>query len=198
MVISRGGGHRRLHPRRQQGLVRRRPRREGEIRPKGRHQRAGLGRHHHGAVRDRQPVGQSLQRQQSYPSLDRHELHPQGRLRDVWGEVSAGVDFVPTPLSSLRSTSPSARISTASAARPACALLGKYRHGVVAALCGAAGVTRQIVLPTSSATSSAPDLSIATPTGRPCASPASLKKPVRTSSGWPEGRPPSKGTKITL
>ena len=56
----------------------------------------------------------------------------------------------------------------------------------------------QTVLPTSSATRSAPDLSTATPTGRPCASPASFKNPVRISSGGPEGRPPSNGMKTTL
>ena len=39
-------------------------------------------------------------------------------------------------------------------------------HGS-AALCFVAGVTRQIVLPTSSATRTAPALSTATPTGRP-------------------------------
>ena len=55
-----------------------------------------------------------------------------------------------------------------------------------------------MVLPTSSATSSAPGRSIATPTGRPSASPASLTKPVRTSVGCPEGRPSANGTKITL
>jgi len=43
------------------------------------------------------------------------------------------------------------------------------------------GVTRQTVLPTSSATNSAPCLSIRTPTGRPWASPSALRKPVSTS-----------------
>src|SRR5262249_26722727 len=49
--------------------------------------------------------------------------------------------------------------------------------------------TRQTVFPTSSATSRAPVRSIATPTGRPRASPASLTKPVKTSSAAPEGLP---------
>ena len=49
-------------------------------------------------------------------------------------------------------------------------------------------VTRQIVLPTSSATRSAPARSTATPTGRPRASPLSIK-PVSTSSGMPLGAP---------
>lgn len=61
-----------------------------------------------------------------------------------------------------------------------------------------AGVTRHMMLPTSSATSSAPVRSTATPTGRPCASPCSLTKPVNTSSGGPAGRPSTNGTKITL
>ena len=55
-----------------------------------------------------------------------------------------------------------------------------------------------MVLPTSSATSSAPDLSIATPTGRPIASPFSLTNPVNTSIGCPDGMPCANGTKITL
>src|SRR5688572_18422999 len=58
--------------------------------------------------------------------------------------------------------------------------------------------TRQTVLPTSSATSNAPRLSITTPTGRPIASPFGLTKPVSTSIGIPEGFPPVNGTKITL
>ena len=45
----------------------------------------------------------------------------------------------------------------------------------------AAGVTRQTALPTSSATSSAPRLSTATPTGRPRALPSASRKPVSTS-----------------
>jgi len=60
-------------------------------------------------------------------------------------------------------------------------------------------VTRQTTLPTSSATSKAPFLSMATPTGRPHASPSGLRKPLRTSSGAaPEGLPCANGTKITL
>ena len=47
-----------------------------------------------------------------------------------------------------------------------------------------AGVTRQMRLPTSSATSSAPRPSTATPTGRPSALPSSSRKPVRISSGF--------------
>jgi len=53
-------------------------------------------------------------------------------------------------------------------------------------------------LPTSSATSSAPLRSMATPTGRPRARPSSSTKPVRTSSGGPDGSPARNGTKITL
>ena len=48
-------------------------------------------------------------------------------------------------------------------------------------------LTRQMVLPTSSATSSAPRRSSSTPTGRPKALPSSLTKPVSTSSGRPLG-----------
>lgn len=59
-------------------------------------------------------------------------------------------------------------------------------------------LTRQITLPTSSATSNAPWRSSATPTGRPNALPSSLKKPVKTSIGKPAGLPALKGTKITL
>jgi len=59
-------------------------------------------------------------------------------------------------------------------------------------------VTRQITLPTSSATSNAPRSAMATPTGRPNASPSSLRKPVKISVGCPEGRPSANGTKITL
>jgi hypothetical protein len=61
-----------------------------------------------------------------------------------------------------------------------------------------AAVTRQITLPTSSATSSAPRASIATPTGRPSAPPSSSRNPVSTSIGAPAGRPAAKGTKTTL
>src|ERR1700733_13432642 len=60
------------------------------------------------------------------------------------------------------------------------------------------GVTRHTALPTSSATSSAPCLSIRTPTGRPCASPLSFRNPVRTSCGLPDGMPFANGMKITL
>ena len=63
---------------------------------------------------------------------------------------------------------------------------------------GAAAVTRQTTLPTSSATSNAPRLSIATPTGRPWASPRPFRKPVTTSIGSPDGRPRLNGMKITL
>ena len=50
--------------------------------------------------------------------------------------------------------------------------------------------TRQTVLPTSSATSRAPRVSITTPTGRPIASPFSLTKPVNTSTDGPTACPP--------
>ncbi len=50
-------------------------------------------------------------------------------------------------------------------------------------------VTRQIVLSTSFATTSAPLRSIARPTGRPRAFPFSVTKPVGTSTGWFEGMP---------
>jgi hypothetical protein len=66
-----------------------------------------------------------------------------------------------------------------------------------AAVCPAA-VTLQTVLPTSSAISKAPVLSIATPTGRPRASPLAFKNPVTTSSALPCGRPPLNGTNTTL
>jgi hypothetical protein len=69
---------------------------------------------------------------------------------------------------------------------------------IVARLDQRAALTRQTVLPTSSATSSAPRESIATPTGRPRASPSSLRKPVSTSTGVPAGLPPAKGTKTIL
>jgi glutathione synthase/RimK-type ligase-like ATP-grasp enzyme len=61
-----------------------------------------------------------------------------------------------------------------------------------------AALTRQTVLPTSSAMSSAPRESMATPTGRPRASPSSSRNPVSTSTGAPAGFPPAKGTKTTL
>jgi hypothetical protein len=64
---------------------------------------------------------------------------------------------------------------------------------------GAVGPTRQIVLPTSSATSkAAPCLSIATPTGRPRASSRSVRNPVSTTTGSPDGRPLANGTNSTL
>jgi len=59
-------------------------------------------------------------------------------------------------------------------------------------------VTRQMAFPTSSATSSAPCRSIATPTGRPMASPSSVTNPERTSIGSPAAALPANGTKITL
>ena len=59
-------------------------------------------------------------------------------------------------------------------------------------------LTRQMTLPTSSATSSAPLLSIATPTGRPIALLSGPIKPVRISCGRPLGLPFRKGTKTTL
>src|SRR5690606_28224454 len=62
----------------------------------------------------------------------------------------------------------------------------------------AAGGTRPTAPPTSSATRRAPRPSTATPTGRPIASPFSLRKPVSTSCGGPSGRPSRKGTKMTL
>lgn len=60
------------------------------------------------------------------------------------------------------------------------------------------GVTCHTALPTSSATSNAPVFATATPTGRPCASSFSSRKPVSTSSATPLGIPLVKGTKITL
>jgi len=57
---------------------------------------------------------------------------------------------------------------------------------------------RQTALPTSSATNSAPRLSMATPTGRPQASPFSLTNPVSTSIGIPAGLPCANGTNTTL
>ena len=61
------------------------------------------------------------------------------------------------------------------------------------------GATRQIALPTSSATSSAPARSTATPTGRPRAHRRSRPGTrVTTSSGSPAGRPLAKGTNTTL
>lgn len=60
------------------------------------------------------------------------------------------------------------------------------------------GVTRQITLPTSSATSSAPRLSDATPTGRPCALPSASRNPSSTVIGGPLGLPSANGTNNTL
>src|SRR4051794_38133898 len=60
-------------------------------------------------------------------------------------------------------------------------------HG--SGLLGDSFVTRQMVLPTSSATSRAPSLAMATPTGRPCALPSDETKPVSTSTGMPDGLP---------
>ena len=60
------------------------------------------------------------------------------------------------------------------------------------------GLMRQIVLPTSSATSNPPRVSTATPTGRPYASPSGLRKPVSRSIGMPVGLPLANGTNTTL
>ncbi len=59
-------------------------------------------------------------------------------------------------------------------------------------------VTRQTVSPRSSAISSAPALSTASPTGRPCALPLVPTKPVTTSCVLPAGLPPAKGMYTTL
>jgi len=48
------------------------------------------------------------------------------------------------------------------------------------------------MLPTSSATSSAPPVSGAIPTGRPCARPRASRKRVSTSNGGRVGQPPAK------
>src|SRR5579872_1397649 len=72
------------------------------------------------------------------------------------------------------------------------------RRGEGLAVYCSAAVTLHTVLPTSSAISKAPVLSIATPTGRPRASPFEFKKPVTTSSALPFGRPPLNGTNTTL
>jgi glutathione synthase/RimK-type ligase-like ATP-grasp enzyme len=74
----------------------------------------------------------------------------------------------------------------------------RLADAMVARMTQRAPLTRQTVLPTSSATSSAPRESMATPTGRPLASPSSLRKPVSTSTGAPDGLPLAKGTKTTL
>jgi glutathione synthase/RimK-type ligase-like ATP-grasp enzyme len=80
-------------------------------------------------------------------------------------------------------------VSAAAARRLAAAILSRADQR--------AALTRQIVLPTSSATSSAPRESMATPTGRPLALPSSSRKAVSTSIGTPDGLPPVKGTKTT-
>ena len=59
-------------------------------------------------------------------------------------------------------------------------------------------LTRQTTLPRSSAISSAPVRSTATPTGRPRARPCVSRKPVTTSRALPLGRPPLNGTQTTL
>jgi putative membrane protein len=69
---------------------------------------------------------------------------------------------------------------------------GTASEDVAAVVAGAD--TRQITLPTSSATSKAPWPSMATPTGRPRALPSSSRKPVSTSTGGPLGCAPEKGT----
>ena len=74
----------------------------------------------------------------------------------------------------------------------------RLADALVARMDQGAALTRQTVFPTSSATSSAPRESMATPTGRPLASPSSLRKSVSTSTGKPDGLPPAKGTKTTL
>ncbi len=58
---------------------------------------------------------------------------------------------------------------------------------------GIAAVTRHTTPPTSSATSSAPSLSRATPTGRPWAWPLALRKSDSTTWGMPSGLPLAKG-----
>jgi hypothetical protein len=65
--------------------------------------------------------------------------------------------------------------------------------------CYGAGCTRHTVLPASSATRRTPSAVMASPTGRPCASPVCglAMKPVRKSSGRPAGVPSRKGTKTT-
>src|SRR6185312_17542445 len=61
-----------------------------------------------------------------------------------------------------------------------------------------APATRQIVLPTSSATSNAPSLAIVTPTGRPRAWPFASRNPVNMSIGLPTGCPFRNFTNTTL
>ena len=60
-----------------------------------------------------------------------------------------------------------------------------------------AAATRQTVLPTSSATSSAPAVQRDTDRAAPGA-PLSFRKPARNSTGGPEGRPFANGTNTTL
>jgi len=58
-------------------------------------------------------------------------------------------------------------------------------------------LTRQMMLPTSSATRRAPSRATATPTGRPRARPLASRKPVSTSTGAPFGAPSANGTNTT-
>lgn len=74
----------------------------------------------------------------------------------------------------------------------------RLADAIVARIGQRAALTRQTVFPTSSATSSAPRESTATPTGRPRALPPTSRKPVSTSTGAPDGLPPVNGTKTTL
>ena len=52
-----------------------------------------LGRHHDGALRHGQPVGQLHRRQQATLVSTGTTFRYQDNLDDVWGEVSAGVNF---------------------------------------------------------------------------------------------------------
>jgi hypothetical protein len=72
------------------------------------------------------------------------------------------------------------------------AIAGRQSYRCVT--CSSDDVTRQTVLPTSSAINSAPDLSMATPTGRPRASLLLFRKPVTTSCAMPLGWPLLNGT----
>src|SRR3954467_7424065 len=65
-------------------------------------------------------------------------------------------------------------------------------------LLGYCFATPQTALPTSSATSRAPSLVRAMPTGRPCALPSAEMKPLSTSAGIPDGLPFANGTNTTL
>ena len=60
-----------------------------------------------------------------------------------------------------------------------------------------AAAARQMTLPTSSATSSPPRPSSATPTGRPCARPSASRNPLSTSMGSPFGLPSANATNTT-